>query len=386
MNPEPRLEFESRLAEHLSSRVEPGCLEAESLIELAEMGPKARDFDRRMAHVASCSRCYALLGELRGMPAVKPEAERANRSWLWVLVPVGAALIIFSLVRQAQDRERIERFVKERHAPPEVRFDPGFGPPKGAPLEARGPEPKAPPETASETPPDPGREFIPFEPPERPSEGPLRLGGYFFERDGRLFEGDVPIEDFVAADVRLFGEEPENVRGPREPDPPEIVLEQPEIGNRLLRDAKPSFEWRRHPGATGYEVTLMRLPDPSATGPVPVELEIAGLAARPKSPLEAGGTYRLRITAKGSAGDPVGERNPFSEYVFRVPDDEARRKLAWAAANESKAPVASAMVYRALGRLADAERIMPRSDEPKMLAWRRNIEESLKRRLSESNR
>jgi hypothetical protein len=85
-------------------------------------------------------------------------------------------------------------------------------------------------------------------------------------------------------------------------------------------------------------------------------------------------------------GDPTGDRNPRAEYLFRVPNAEERRKLDWATANESKAPLAAAMVYLAIGRLADAERVMPRTTEPQLLAWRRNIEESLKRRLSEPDR
>ncbi|HRI44827.1 MAG TPA: hypothetical protein PLL78_12845 [Fimbriimonadaceae bacterium] len=383
---DPRLDFEARLGEHLAERVEPGCLDGDALVELAEQGPSSKGFDRRMAHVAACSRCYELLKDLRAMPALAPEPVRASRRWLWLLVPAGAALVIFALIRQAQDRENLERFVRDRHAPPEVRFDPGFGPPKEPSLEVRRPEPRTETGPAPENPPDPGPEFVPFEPPSPTPAGPRNLIANIAERDGGLYEGDVRIDDLVAADVRAIAGDPENVRGPGQAVPPEIVLSRPEIGNRLLRDGKVSFEWSRHPSATGYDVRLERLPGPSDPGPQPVEIDVVGFSARPKNALEPGQSYRLRIEAKRGDRDPVGERNPFAEYVFRVPDAEETRKLEWAIAHETKAPLSAGMVYRALGRLADAERIIPRSDEPKMLAWRRNIEESLKRRLSEPNR
>lgn len=385
MSEQPKLDFESRLAGSLAERTEPGCLEGEALVELAEQGRAATDFERRMAHVAGCARCYGLLKDLRAVPALAAAPARpSGRRWLWLLIPA-AALILFALVRQGQNREREDRFVREQHAPPEARFDPGFGPPKQGPREARGPEPEPPPEARPEVAPDPGRDFVPFEVPERPSGEPQRLPGNLVEREGRLFEGEVPIEDFVAADVRAVASEPENIRGPNAVTPPEIVLEKPEIGNRLLRQANPTFSWSRYPGATGYDVTLERLPDPSDPASAQVELEMSGLTAQAKSPLQAGRNYRLRLVAK-VPGDPTGDRNPRAEYLFRVPNAEERRKLDWATANESKAPLAAAMVYLAIGRLADAERVMPRTTEPQLLAWRRNIEESLKRRLSEPDR
>lgn len=384
---DPRLDFEARLSEHLAHRIEPGCLEADALLEVAEMGPRAPDFANRMAHIAACSRCHALLRELRQVPPVAAESGRSARRWLWVLVPAAALLLAAFFVRQIQERERQERFVEERHALPEVRFDPGFRPPQEGSIEAKGPEPDRttpkPPDDGS-PPPDPGPDFVPFEPPAPPS--PSRLPGNLVEKSDGLYEGDVRIDDLVAADVRAIAGEPENVRGPGRIERPPIVLGRPEIGNRLLREARPTFEWMRYSEATGYEVRLLRLPRPDETAPTPIVIEVSGLSARPSNPLEAGQTYRLEIEAKVRGEDPVGEKNPSAMYVFRMPDAEESRKLDWAIAHEERAPMAAAMVFLALGRFADAERVMPRTDEPRVLAWRRNIEETLKRRLSEPNR
>jgi len=41
------------------------------------------------------------------------------------------------------------------------------------------------------------------------------------------------------------------------------------------------------------------------------------------------------------------------------------------------------MVYFALGCYAEAERTMPRNEDPKLMKWRRHLEEMLKKRLAE---
>ncbi len=70
----------------------PACLEADAMIELAERGRRAHDYDSRMKHIAVCPVCRSTLKLLRQTEAIRPRA-RLVPEWMTVriFVAVGAA-------------------------------------------------------------------------------------------------------------------------------------------------------------------------------------------------------------------------------------------------------------------------------------------------------
>jgi hypothetical protein len=57
----------------LSVAVDGECLSVDQLTELAEIGKRTGDFDHKITHVASCSHCFSLYREFRGVEAARTE-------------------------------------------------------------------------------------------------------------------------------------------------------------------------------------------------------------------------------------------------------------------------------------------------------------------------
>lgn len=70
-------ELERRIGRALASPLVSECLSVEALIDLAELGSRSADFDRRMDHVVRCRPCRETLRELKRVEAERPRFVRA---------------------------------------------------------------------------------------------------------------------------------------------------------------------------------------------------------------------------------------------------------------------------------------------------------------------
>jgi hypothetical protein len=73
------------------------CLEAYEILEVAERGGRARNYDSRMAHIATCPGCRSTLKLLRETEAMRPRA-RLLPGWLPARTMVAAVAAIGLLI------------------------------------------------------------------------------------------------------------------------------------------------------------------------------------------------------------------------------------------------------------------------------------------------
>ncbi|MCH8274483.1 MAG: hypothetical protein IH851_06820 [Armatimonadetes bacterium] len=355
------------------------CLEAEALIELAERGRRARDYEAGMNHVATCSECRAALKELERVEELRREHRRGfswvSGRWTWAVVaPAAAVLVIGVLIVRPWEGAGLA-------GDGIVATNGGSGTNGGT---GGGTEPDGFGDGTPDTPQPKPPEVI-----EEPGGGEVYYAIGIRAESGRIYEGDQRLPDWTRDYLEPLRTTPTIVEGLVSTDGPSVRLTRPDYGNRGLVDVTPAFEWERVPGATGYEADLELLAGPAAgqaeemPGALIVEEMAASLTAGLS--LERGQSYRLTIRVVRRFQGPEGRALPDAAvFVFDVLTEEQASEVEWARANREATPIASAMTLHALGMYADAlDAIRSAPEDQTVRLWRRKLEQDLQKRLSD---
>lgn len=396
------------------------CLTAKELIEVAERGDRARNYERHVQHLVLCRVCREAIREMSEADQVRRLASTSPKIWSWLTwpriafaIPAAAAIAVCAMLLANSGwfgGVRSEGPIASNGGEPKTRQQPGPLPNgrnhnDGTRIVQDGPKKDVP---------GPGDYTSP-----KPRIRSTLIASNWSITNGRHIYNGVEMPDEIQEIAKSLTSGPAVVRGAatgalrqRPSESGENVvsnwLDQPIEGNTAVVDAKPTF--RLAPDdAQSRSARLYEVRDSGDRAELPNALLVTG-GSKPRSPfsvalekehsLRPGREYVLEVAAKTSeviAGTPV-ESERKTSWRFRILSERARRTYTWAKSNEGSLPVAAALTFHRLGQFGDAERVaaelekratrtrpgqrLPIEASPIWQKWRSAIHRAYERRVA----
>ncbi len=370
--------LERAVGNYLKAQRSSDHLTPDEFFALAERGKRAKEYNRLMSHIMTCSDCRRTLLEMKSIQELASSIPKPKRALFHfpVLAPVAAVAVVIALLvlwwgflRPAPQRVA--------HLPPEP---PSTAPKQPRPQPAPAPQQEPPsrptPPAPAPKPPQPtqrpsGSASKP-QPPSRPAPRPeppapkrIQIAQNLFIEGDRIFEGGRPLPPWAHEYALRYQHTPPIVRSHPGSAPTEIrVTHPPLLAQRSIEDTQPVFKWEPVEGASEYLVKLYRVLGEESVltesdiEEIPNALTVEGITASVGQPLEHGKQYLLTISALVTQPETQQVDRYQGEYRFYVLTETERERLDWARQNARTAPLTSAMIHLKLGYYEEAIRLL----------------------------